>query len=125
MAAAPGGAEAVRVEERKVGPRHRVHGQRSPRLLGSPRIPQSGRSLERGTLFVPRGLRGLSASIHSGWSRDESLARMADEVFDVCVIGGGINGAAVARDAAMRGLSVALVDAGDFAGATSSRSSKL
>lgn len=50
---------------------------------------------------------------------------MAHEVFDVCVIGGGINGAAVARDAAMRGLSVALVEAGDFAGATSSRSSKL
>jgi glycerol-3-phosphate dehydrogenase len=50
---------------------------------------------------------------------------MAREEFDVCVIGGGINGAAIARDAALRGLSVTLVDAGDFAGATSSRSSKL
>src|SRR6267143_1859754 len=50
---------------------------------------------------------------------------MAREEFDVCVIGGGINGAAVARDAALRGLKVALVEAGDFAGATSSRSSKL
>ena len=60
-----------------------------------------------------------------GFSREESLARMAREHFDVCVIGGGINGAAVARDAALRGLSVALVEAGDFAGATSSRSSKL
>ena len=50
---------------------------------------------------------------------------MAREEFDLCVIGGGINGAAVARDAALRGLSVALVEAGDFAGATSSRSSKL
>jgi glycerol-3-phosphate dehydrogenase len=50
---------------------------------------------------------------------------MARESFDLCVIGGGINGAAIARDAAMRGLSVALVEAGDFAGATSSRSSKL
>jgi glycerol-3-phosphate dehydrogenase len=50
---------------------------------------------------------------------------MAREEFDLCVIGGGINGAAVARDAAMRGLNVALVEAGDFAGATSSRSSKL
>jgi glycerol-3-phosphate dehydrogenase len=47
------------------------------------------------------------------------------EQFDVAVIGGGINGAAIARDAAMRGLSVALVERGDFAGATSSRSSKL
>ena len=50
---------------------------------------------------------------------------MSREEFDLCVIGGGINGAAVARDAALRGLSVALVEAGDFAGATSSRSSKL
>jgi glycerol-3-phosphate dehydrogenase len=50
---------------------------------------------------------------------------MAREEFDLCVIGGGINGAAVARDAALRGLKVALVEAGDFAGATSSRSSKL
>ena len=50
---------------------------------------------------------------------------MVREEFDVCVIGGGINGAAVARDAALRGLKVALVEAGDFAGATSSRSSKL
>jgi glycerol-3-phosphate dehydrogenase len=41
------------------------------------------------------------------------------------VVGGGINGAAIARDAAMRGLSVALIERGDFAGATSSRSSKL
>jgi glycerol-3-phosphate dehydrogenase len=41
------------------------------------------------------------------------------------VVGGGINGAAVARDAAMRGLRVALIDQGDFAGATSSHSSKL
>ncbi len=50
---------------------------------------------------------------------------MRAEVFDVAIIGGGINGAAAARDAAMRGLRVALVERGDFAGATSSRSSKL
>jgi glycerol-3-phosphate dehydrogenase len=50
---------------------------------------------------------------------------MAREEFDLLVIGGGINGAAVARDAAMRGLRVALAEARDFAGATSSRSSKL
>ena len=50
---------------------------------------------------------------------------MARKEFDLCVIGGGINGAAIARDASLRGLSVALVEAGDFAGATSSRSSKL
>ena len=52
----------------------------------------------------------------------EALARPC---FDVLVIGGGINGAGIARDAAMRGLSVALVEQGDFASGTSSKSSKL
>jgi len=46
-------------------------------------------------------------------------------VWDVLVIGGGITGAAAARDAAGRGLSVALVDAGDWGHGTSSRSSRL
>jgi glycerol-3-phosphate dehydrogenase len=45
--------------------------------------------------------------------------------FDLVVIGGGITGAGVARDAASRGMSVALVEANDFAVGTSSRSSKL
>ncbi len=58
-------------------------------------------------------------------SRTSQLERLRAESFDLAVIGGGINGAAIARDAAMRGLRVALVDRGDFAGATSSRSSKL
>ncbi|HEY2104203.1 MAG TPA: glycerol-3-phosphate dehydrogenase/oxidase [Candidatus Binataceae bacterium] len=58
-------------------------------------------------------------------SRDEQVLKLRRETFDVAVIGGGINGAAVARDAAMRGLCVALLDQGDFAGQTSSRSSKL
>lgn len=57
--------------------------------------------------------------------RDTNLARLHDEVFDVAIIGGGITGAAVARDAAMRGLKTAMVDKGDFACATSSHSSKL
>ena len=58
-------------------------------------------------------------------NRQKSLARFRDEEFDLAVIGAGINGGAVARDASMRGLRVALLDRGDFAGATSSRSSKL
>lgn len=58
-------------------------------------------------------------------NREKSLARFRDETFDLAVIGAGINGAAVARDASMRGLSVALIERGDFACATSSRSSKL
>src|SRR5437588_137757 len=44
---------------------------------------------------------------------------------DLLVIGGGINGAGIARDAAGRGLSVVLVERGDLASATSSSSSKL
>ncbi len=58
-------------------------------------------------------------------SRHQQIERLRVESFDLAVIGGGINGAAIARDAALRGLHVALVDRGDFAGETSSRSSKL
>jgi glycerol-3-phosphate dehydrogenase len=58
-------------------------------------------------------------------SRDDALAALADEPFDVLVIGGGITGAGVALDAASRGYSVALVEKGDYARGTSSRSSKL
>jgi glycerol-3-phosphate dehydrogenase len=58
-------------------------------------------------------------------TRAATLARLASEPFDLLVVGGGATGAAIARDAALRGLSVALVDAGDFAGQTSSHSSKL
>jgi glycerol-3-phosphate dehydrogenase len=47
------------------------------------------------------------------------------DVFDMLVVGGGINGAGIARDAAGRGLSVRLIEKGDLAGATSSVSSKL
>jgi glycerol-3-phosphate dehydrogenase len=50
---------------------------------------------------------------------------LADADYDVVIIGGGIAGAGVARDLALRGLSVALLDRGDFASATTSRSSKL
>jgi glycerol-3-phosphate dehydrogenase len=47
------------------------------------------------------------------------------EIFDLLVVGGGINGVGIARDAAGRGLKVLLCDKGDLAGATSSASSKL
>jgi len=54
-----------------------------------------------------------------------SLTSLTDRTFDALIIGGGITGAGIARDAVMRGLSVALIDKGDFAGGTSSRSSRL
>jgi glycerol-3-phosphate dehydrogenase len=57
--------------------------------------------------------------------RDDALRRLADEDFDVLVIGGGITGAGVALDAASRGLRTALVEKGDFASGTSSKSSKM
>ncbi len=52
-------------------------------------------------------------------------ATLEGRIFDLLVIGGGITGAGVARDAAMRGLEVALVEKDDFASGTSSRSSRL
>lgn len=59
------------------------------------------------------------------FDRAAALQRLADEEFDLLVIGGGITGAGVALDAAARGLRVALVEKGDFASGTSSESSKL
>ena len=58
-------------------------------------------------------------------TRQQSIDRFKKETFDLLVVGGGITGAAVARDAARRGLSVALIEQKDFAWGTSSRSSKL
>lgn len=59
------------------------------------------------------------------FSRKEHLARLAQSEFDLLVIGGGITGAGIARDAAMRGLSVAMIEARDFCSGTSSKSSKM
>ena len=61
----------------------------------------------------------------SAAARHEHLRALAGETWDLLVIGGGITGAAAARDAAGRGLRVALVDAGDIGRGTSSRSSRL
>ena len=58
-------------------------------------------------------------------TRESNLKRLEEEEFDFLVIGGGITGAGVAWDAASRGYKVALVEKGDFAEGTSSRSSKL
>jgi glycerol-3-phosphate dehydrogenase len=58
-------------------------------------------------------------------ARAESLRRFQSETFDLLIIGGGITGAGTVRDAASRGLKVALVEKRDFAWGTSSRSSKL
>jgi len=57
--------------------------------------------------------------------RSEAWRKIDGARFDVCVIGGGATGAGCALDAQLRGLSTVLIEAGDFASATSSRSTKL
>ncbi|KAB2351764.1 glycerol-3-phosphate dehydrogenase [Actinomadura rudentiformis] len=68
---------------------------------------------------------GLGSSRLGPAERAAALDRMGQEEFDVVVVGAGIVGAGAALDAATRGLSVAVVEARDFASGTSSRSSKL
>jgi glycerol-3-phosphate dehydrogenase len=73
-----------------------------------------------GSKTESRGADGLSVR-----ERAANLERMGREAFDIAVIGGGITGAGIALEAASRGMSAALIEKGDFAGGTSSRSSKL
>lgn len=83
---------------------------------------------ENGAMDVNGGVSAVTALGSSRLGpkqRAAALTRMADGEFDVVVVGGGIVGAGVALDAATRGLSVAVVEARDFASGTSSRSSKL
>jgi glycerol-3-phosphate dehydrogenase len=58
-------------------------------------------------------------------SVQQRLLKLANTTIDIAIIGGGIAGVGVARDAALRGYSVALFERGDFASGTSSRSSRL
>ena len=67
----------------------------------------------------------LSSRPTSPPPRAQTLACLGGGAFDLLVVGGGIVGAGVARDAAMRGLTVALAERNDFASGTSSRSSRL
>jgi len=73
---------------------------------------------------VTASSRPWAASALHPEQRAVALRRLAEESFDVLVIGGGVTGAGVALDAATRGLSVALVEARDLAAGTSSRSGK-
>jgi glycerol-3-phosphate dehydrogenase len=58
-------------------------------------------------------------------SRDRNLDRLRRETFDVLILGGGINGAGIARDLALRGAKVALVEQRHFASGTSGKNSQL
>lgn len=68
---------------------------------------------------------GTHPASGSNPSRAETREQLSKASYDLLVIGGGILGISTAWHAAQSGLRVALVDAGDFAGATSSASSKL
>src|SRR2546426_6489103 len=61
--------------------------------------------------------------MYTGMTRD--LRELAGKVYDLLIIGGGIYGACVAWEAALRGLSVALVEKADFCAATSANSLKI
>ena len=69
--------------------------------------------------------RTLPVHPFSAATRRENVERLAQEDFDVLIVGGGITGVAVARDAAKRGFRTALVEKDDFGSGTSSRSTRL
>jgi glycerol-3-phosphate dehydrogenase len=71
---------------------------------------------------IPKG--GAASRLDAAY-REAAWHRLDRDEFDIVVIGGGVTGAGAALDAATRGLSVALIEARDFASGTSSRSSKL
>ena len=81
-------------------------------------MPQTGHA-------VCRSAEGRVAGALSRARRESNLSALGEEPFDLVVVGAGITGAGVARDAAMRGMRVALVEKEDFASGTSSRSSRL
>src|SRR5207248_10605110 len=95
---------------------------RHPRLPS--RRPGHGEGRHRGARRV-QGPRRLPRAPSQGAGMRRRPDALEGECFDLLVLGGGITGAGVALDAALRGLRVALVDKGDFASGTSSASSKL
>lgn len=82
----------------------------------------TGRVLRTWLRFVGH-LMGLE--LFNKVSRPRLFQKLSSEEFDLLIIGGGITGAAIFRDAALRGMKVALLEASDFASGTSGRSSKL
>lgn len=61
----------------------------------------------------------------SNLDRKDTIQKVSEETFDLVVIGGGITGGGIALDAASRGMKVVLLEKGDFASGTSSKSTKL
>src|SRR5258706_8593361 len=135
-------AESSRAIERRRSSRRPVTTTRAPsaakrRAIASPKplvAPvTSARRPFSGVISSSVSMRrpGYHGSVWRRPGRSTRLARAAHgrgeggRLHDILVIGGGIHGAAVARDASHRGLDVLLVEKGDLASATSSRTSKL
>ncbi len=72
----------------------------------------------------PRNREPVTGGTEAG-DQNKATSNMAGGPYDLAIIGGGISGCGIARDAAGRGLSVFLAEMGDLAGATSSASTKL
>jgi glycerol-3-phosphate dehydrogenase len=81
-------------------------------------MPQTGHAEQHGA-----GMR-VTHPLSPG-TRESNLNALEEEPFDILIVGAGITGAGVAREAALRGMRVALVEREDFASGTSSRSSRL
>ena len=70
----------------------------------------------------------ISEIVNINWSalnRNKDIKRLEEEEFELVIIGGGVTGAGIAREAALRGIKTALIDKNDFGFGTSSRSSKM
>src|SRR6266545_5099091 len=81
-----------------------------------------GRQLRPDTPGTRRPEGGPMRSMLNPDQRAGALKKLAEQTFDVVVVGGGVTGVGTALDAVSRGLSVALLEAGDLANGTSSRS---
>src|SRR5262245_20043785 len=75
--------------------------------------------------MVESGRSGAEEQVNSAAPFSPQRDPLPEGPFDLVVIGGGINGAAIARDAVLRGLSVCVLESGDYASGTSSRTSKM
>src|SRR6266545_369196 len=84
-----------------------------------------GRQLRPDTPGTRRPEGGPMRSMLNPDQRAGALKKLAEQTFDVVVVGGGVTGVGTALDAVSRGLSVALLEAGDLANGTSSRSGKV